>query len=65
MVGNSDLIEEGVADQIVERFAETRGHVEGFPGFVSMEVLCSEGADEMLATTRRRDKDTFNSWVQQ
>ena len=39
MVGNSDLIEEGVADQIVERFAERRGHSQRFPGFVSMEVM--------------------------
>jgi heme-degrading monooxygenase HmoA len=28
-----------------------------------MEVLRSEGADEVLVITRWRDKDAFNSWV--
>ena len=31
----------GAADTIVERFTESRGHVQGFPGFISMEVLKS------------------------
>ncbi len=54
----------GMADQVVERFADGRGFVQNFPGFVSMEVLRSEGADEVLVITRWRDKDAFNSWVQ-
>ena len=56
-------VKEGAADQVVERFANSRGHVQGFPGFVSMEVLDSEVGDEVLVITRWRDKDAFNSWV--
>ena len=56
-------VKEGAADQVVERFANSRGNVQGSPGFVSMEVLRSEGADEVLVITRWRDKDAFNSWV--
>ena len=59
-------VKEGAAGQIVERFANSRGYVQGFPGFVSMEVLSSEGteeADEVLVITRWRDKDSFDSWV--
>jgi heme-degrading monooxygenase HmoA len=56
-------VKEGAAGQVVERFANNRGSVQGFPGFVSMEVLRSEGADEVLVITRWRDKDAFNSWV--
>ncbi len=56
-------VKEGAADQVVERFANSRGSVQGFPGFVSMEVLCSEGEDEVLVITRWRDKDAFDSWV--
>ena len=36
---NSLPVKEGAADAIVERFTESQGHVQGFPGFVSMEVL--------------------------
>ena len=53
----------GMADQVVERFANGRGFVQDFPGFISMEVLRSEGADEVLVITRWRDKDAFNFWV--
>ncbi len=56
-------VKEGAADQIVERFANSRGNVQGFPGFVSMEVLNSEAGDEVLVITRWQDKDAFNSWV--
>ena len=56
-------VKEGAVDQIVERFANSRGNVQGFPGFLSMEVLRSEGEDEVLVITRWRDKDAFNSWV--
>ena len=56
-------VKEGMADEIVERFANGRGFVHEFPGFVSMEVLRSEGADEVMVITRWRDRDAFNSWV--
>ena len=57
-------VKEGAADQIVERLANSRGNVQGFPGFVSMEVLNSDAGDEVLVITRWRDKDAFDSWVQ-
>jgi heme-degrading monooxygenase HmoA len=56
-------VKEGMADQVVERFANGRGFVQDFPGFVSMEVLRSEEADEVLVITRWQDKDAFDSWV--
>ncbi len=56
-------VKEGLADQVVERFANGRGFVQDFPGFVSMEVLRSEGADEVMVITRWQDKDAFDSWV--
>jgi heme-degrading monooxygenase HmoA len=56
-------VKEGAAGHVIERFAQSRGHVQASPGFVSMEVLRSEGADEVLVITRWRDKDAFNSWV--
>jgi heme oxygenase (staphylobilin-producing) len=56
-------VKEGMADQVVERFANGQGFVQDFPGFVSMEVLRSEEADEVLVITRWRDKDAFDSWV--
>jgi heme oxygenase (staphylobilin-producing) len=57
-------VKEGMADQVVERFANGRGFVHYFPVFFSMEVLGSEGADEVLVITRWRDKAAFDSWVQ-
>jgi len=56
-------VKEGAAGQIVERFANSRGNVQGFPGFLSMEVLSSEVGDEVLVITRWQDKDAFDSWV--
>ena len=56
-------VKEGAAEQIVERFAESRGHVQHFPGFVSMEVLRSEAADEVLVITRWESRDAFDAWV--
>ena len=56
-------VKEGMADQVVERFANGRGFVQDFPGFASMEVLSSEQADEVLVITRWRDQDAFDSWV--
>ncbi len=56
-------VNEGAADAVVERFAASRGDVQGFPGFVSMEVLKSEGEDEVLVVTRWRDREAFDAWV--
>jgi heme-degrading monooxygenase HmoA len=60
---NSLPVKEGAADEIVDRFAESRGHVQGFPGFVSMEVLKSDAQDEVLVVTRWRDREAFENWV--
>ncbi len=49
---NSLPVKEGAADEVVERFAGSRGHVQDFPGFVSMEVLISAEEDEVLVVTR-------------
>jgi heme-degrading monooxygenase HmoA len=54
---NSLPVKEGAADRIVERFADSRGHVQGFPGFVSMEVLKSDTEDEVLVVTRWWDRE--------
>ena len=56
-------VKEGAADQVVERFANSQGHVQDFPRFVSMEGLNSEAGDEVLVITRWRDKESFDSWV--
>lgn len=56
-------VKEGAADQVVDRFANSRGYVQDFPGFVSMEVMRSEDANEVLVITRWQDKDAFDSWV--
>lgn len=59
-------VREGAADQVVERFANSQGYVQDFPGFVSMEVLSSEGTegtDEVLVVTRWQSRDAFDSWV--
>ena len=60
---NSLPVKEGAAEEIVDRFAESRGHVQGFPGFVSMEVLKSDAEDEVLVVTRWRDRESFEAWV--
>ena len=60
---NSLPVAEGAADAVVERFAGSRGHVQDFPGFVSMEVLKSEQEDEVLVVTRWRDRQAFEAWV--
>lgn len=57
-------VKEGAAEKVVERFAGSRGHVQGFPGFVSMEVLRSEDESEVLVVTRWRDRESFDSWVE-
>ena len=60
---NSLPVKEGAEDEIVDRFAESRGNVQDFPGFVSMEVLKSEKEDEVLVITRWRDREAFEKWV--
>ena len=60
---NSLPVKEGAVDEIVGRFAGSRGHVQGFPGFVSMEVLKSDAEDEVLVVTRWRDRESFDAWV--
>ena len=62
-ITNSLPVKEGAADQIVERFANSRGNVQDFPGFVSMEVLRSDDESEVLVITRWEDRESFNSWV--
>jgi len=57
-------VKKGAAGQVVERFANSRGHVQGFPGFVSMGVLRSEEADEVLVITRWQDREAFDTWVE-
>jgi len=56
-------VREGAADEVVRRFAGSRGYVQDFPGFVSMEVLRSEESDEVLVITRWRDREAFDAWV--
>ena len=60
---NSLPVKEGKADRVVERFRESRGAVQDFPGFISMEVLRAEAGDEVLVVTRWRDRAAFESWV--
>ena len=60
-VVNSLPVKEGAAGRIVERFAESRGHVQRFPGFVSMEVMSSD--DEVLVITRWQSRASFDAWV--
>ena len=61
---NSLPVKEGAADEVVERFAGSRGHVQDFPGFHSMEVLKSAEEDEVLVVTRWQDREAFDKWVQ-
>lgn len=60
---NSLPVKDGAADEIVERFAGSGGHVHDFPGFVSMEVMKSEDESEVLVITRWHDREAFDSWV--
>ena len=63
VIMNSLPVNEGAADKVVERFAGSRGHVQDFAGFVSMEVLKSAEEDEVLVVTRWRDRAAFDAWV--
>lgn len=56
-------VREYAADRLVECFAESREHVQDFPGFVSMEVLKSDEEDEVLVITRWEDRASFDAWV--
>jgi heme oxygenase (staphylobilin-producing) len=59
-------VKDGASGEIVERFAASRGSVQGFPGFVSMEVLSStdgEEGEEVLVITRWQSQEDFDAWV--
>ncbi len=60
---NNLPVNEGAADEVVERFSGSRGHVQAFPGFASMEVLKSADEDEVLVVTRWRDRAALDAWV--
>ena len=60
---NSLPVREGAAEEVAGRFGASRGHVQDFPGFVSMEVLRSEQDDEVLVITRWQDRASFDAWV--
>jgi heme oxygenase (staphylobilin-producing) len=60
---NRLAVKDGAADRIVERFTESRGHEQGFPGFVSMKVLKSDMEGEVLVVTHWQDKGSFDAWV--
>ncbi|CAN5533868.1 mycobilin-forming heme oxygenase MhuD [soil metagenome] len=62
-ITNSLPVKDGAADRIVERFSESRGSVQDFPGFVAMEVLKSEDETEVLVVTWWEDREAFQSWV--
>jgi len=40
-------VKEGMANQMVQRISNSRGYMQHFPGFVSMEVRRSNGAHEV------------------
>lgn len=63
VITNRLPVKEGRADEVVERFSVNRGNVQDFPGFVSMEVLRSEDATEVLVITRWESREAFDSWV--
>lgn len=56
-------VKDGMADEVVERFSGSRGSVQDFPGFVSMEVLRSEDSTEVLVITRWESREDFDEWV--
>ena len=56
-------VEEGTAGQVVERFASSRGYVQGFSGLVSMEILSSKGMDKVMLVTRWQSKDVSPSFT--
>ncbi len=37
--------------------------MQGFPGFVSMEVLRSEGVDAILVVIRWQSRESFDAWA--
>lgn len=60
---NSLPVKEGAADRVVERFRESHGNVQGFPGFISMDVLRAAAGDEVLFITRWQDREAFEASV--
>jgi heme oxygenase (staphylobilin-producing) len=64
---NSLPVKDGASDDVVERFANSQGSVQGFPGFHSMEVLKTDGGEgggeEVLVITRWESREDFDAWV--
>lgn len=56
-------VKQGTVVGVVERFANSRGNVQGFPGFISMEVLTSAEAGEVLVITRWQSREAFDHWA--
>lgn len=56
-------VKDGMADEVVERFSGSQGSVQNFPGFISMEVLRSDEATEVLVITRWESRGDFDAWV--
>ena len=56
-------VKDGAAGQVAGMFADSRGNVQGFPGFVPIEILRSEGEDEVLMITRWQSREAFDAWV--
>jgi heme-degrading monooxygenase HmoA len=62
-VFNSLPVKEGAAKEVVELFQRSRGSVQSFPGFISMEVLSSEDGREVVVITRWKKRENFENWV--
>ncbi|WP_273845120.1 antibiotic biosynthesis monooxygenase family protein [Rubrobacter calidifluminis] len=62
-VFNSLPVREGAAGRVAGMFRESRGSVQSFPGFVSMEVLSSEDGREVVVITRWQRREDFENWV--
>jgi heme-degrading monooxygenase HmoA len=56
-------VKEGAAGELVEMFATSRGAVQDFPGFVSMEVMRSEEESEVVVITWWESRAAFEEWV--
>jgi heme-degrading monooxygenase HmoA len=51
------------ADRIVEAFRHRAGKVDQQPGFLGLEVWREEDGKEVMVSTRWRNKDDFQAWV--
>ncbi|TCJ16801.1 antibiotic biosynthesis monooxygenase [Rubrobacter taiwanensis] len=57
-------VREGAAGELVDMFATSRGAVQDFPGFVSMEVMRSEDEREVVVITWWESREAFEKWVE-